>query len=151
MARFTKHQDALAHQIAKEYLKKGYSKKRALSIGYATVVKRKLDPWDNPNFTMRFKPEEVQILYLTRKEIEAQHRSGEISDADYNKYWRDSKAEHLEEVAVFLNPSDYEKIKKWERTWTHKGKDDYAPYAFAIRCGGANQSRDPLNLFVLRA
>jgi hypothetical protein len=37
--RFTQKEDAKAKKIAKEYEKKGYSKKRAKAIGYATVNK----------------------------------------------------------------------------------------------------------------
>ncbi len=40
--RFSLKQDKLAESIAKEYRKKGYSKKRARSIGFATVVKNNL-------------------------------------------------------------------------------------------------------------
>ena len=37
--RFTLKQDKLAKAIAKGYIKKGLSKKKALSIGYATIAK----------------------------------------------------------------------------------------------------------------
>ena len=39
--RFTLKQDRLAKDIAKEYEKKGYSKKRAKQIGYSTINKIK--------------------------------------------------------------------------------------------------------------
>lgn len=39
--RFTLAQDKEAKEIAKGYERKGYSKERALSVGYATVQKQK--------------------------------------------------------------------------------------------------------------
>lgn len=87
---------------------------------------------------------------MTREEIERQHKAGEISDADYNKYWKKSKAKHLEEVAVFLPGDDWEELKKWIARWGHKGGSWYGKASYAVRCGGANQHVDPLNVFFLR-
>lgn len=114
------------------------------------MPRREHDVWQDPKFVMSFSRATIQVLYLTRAQIEEQFKAGKISKSDYDKYWKGVKAEHLEEVAIFLQRPDWEKLKEWERTWRHKGKDDYELGAFAVRSGGANQSRDPLNVFFLR-
>lgn len=102
------------------------------------------DVWEDPRFTCTFRTT-VRILYLSKEEIERQFKKGTISKSDYEKYWKRSGAKHLEEVAIEDVPVE---VRSWIRTWRHKGGGRYSA-GYAVRCGGANQSQDPLNVFFL--
>jgi hypothetical protein len=127
--------------------------KRPVTQPYAVataVVKRMkhFDVWYDPRFTMKF-PAHVEVLYLTRKDVEEQHARGQISEQDYQKYWKGVDAKHLEEFAIRVSGESARKLRSWVRTWGHKGGSWYMKDGYAIRCGGANQSQDPLNVFIL--
>jgi hypothetical protein len=139
---------------ARERVVKALKKKRGVKNPYAVataVVKRmKFDPWEDRRFVMRF-PAHVEVLYMTREDIEKQAKAGQIPREEYEKYWAKVDAKHLEEVAVRLSPSDWSRLKSWVATWRHEGGSWYLPQrgGYAVRCGGANQHRDPLNVFFL--
>lgn len=111
---------------------------------------QRFDPWEDPRFSWEF-PAIVRVLYLTRKDIERQHELGKISDSDYNKYWKGVDAQHLEEVAIEIPSQTWPEMREWVETWGHKGGSWYIAekQGYAVRCGGANQARDPLNVFFL--
>lgn len=106
--------------------------------------------WGNRQFTISFFAR-IEILYLTRKDVEEQFKAGQISKEDYDRYWKKSKAEHLEEVAILVPRNVWERaLNPWISTWRHKGGGYYEKEAFAVRSGGVNQSQDPLNVFLLK-
>lgn len=88
---------------------------------------------------------------MTREDIEKQVKEGGIPKSEYREYWEKSKARHLEEVAVLLDSNDWPDLKAWIKTWGHKGGSWYlgGQRGYAVRCGGANQHTDPLNVFFL--
>lgn len=106
---------------------------------------RKLDPWTDPRFARSFATK-ATILYMTREEIERQHRTGEISEPDYAKYWKNLKSGALIEVALQDVPK---RVFDWIKLAYHAGGAMYQRGGYAIRCGGANQHEDPLNVFLL--
>jgi hypothetical protein len=112
------------------------------------MARIRLDPWEDRRFVMRF-PATVEVLYMTREEIKKQTDEGSIPEAEYKKYWTGVKARHLEEVAVHLDSEHWRRLREWVKTWGHKGGSYYMKDGYAVRCGGANQSTDPLNVFFI--
>lgn len=132
-----------------EALKRSGKVRSPFAVATATVKKMKLDPWEDPRFSMAALRMEVDILYMTREEIERQHSRGLISNSDYEKYWKGTGSKHLEEIALRVPRSEWPKLRKWIMTWRHKGGEWIDENYYAMRCGGANQSQDPLNVFFI--
>lgn len=147
-SRFTAKEDREAHHIAESEMKRGKTKKEALRIGYATVQSRrhdrKYDPWENPRFVKKFTCR-VEILYMTRKDMEDEVEKGHIPESEFKRYWPAGGPKHLDEIALIDPPQE---IIEWAKSWRHNGKDDYSA-GIAVRAGGANQHKDPLNLFIV--
>jgi hypothetical protein len=108
---------------------------------------RSKDPADAWRYAIKLKPKRVEILILSRDEVEELYKSGKISESDWKKYWEKSGAENLIEFAIFLNKRDVEYLKDIMKE--HKGFELIDPNYIAIRCGGANQKQDPLNVFII--
>lgn len=107
------------------------------------------DPWQDRRYVMTLHPKSVDVLYMTRKDMEAKVKAGDVSESDWKRYWVKGGVQHLEEVAVILDSDDWAKLKAWAKTWGHKGGSFYLREGFAVRAGGANQRKDPLNVFFL--
>jgi hypothetical protein len=130
---------------------KRYDAFRWLKEAKRRISSRKYDVWNDPKHTRTFTAT-VKILYLTRKQIDEAYARGEIGESDYNEYWKKTKSEHLEEIAVYVPSGEIRAdVKRWVETWKHKGGSWYLPdkEGYAVRCGGKNQSRDPVNIFFL--
>lgn len=110
-----------------------------------TTVKRMrlhpkcLDPWDSPVYTRRF-PAYVEVLYLRKEDVDPR-------SSDFKKYWKHT--DRLIEVAVHVSGERWDTLKKFIGSWKHRGGSWYMSGGFAVRCGGANQHKDPLNVFFL--
>jgi hypothetical protein len=97
------------------------------------------DPWRK--YAIRLSVKKVEMLFMPREEIDAAVMRGEISQEDYQKYWENVKADRLFEFAIHVYHIPPVVRKYGER---------YEPGAYALRCGGANQKRNPLNVFILK-
>jgi hypothetical protein len=102
------------------------------------------DAWRN---AIKLYPKRVEVLILSRDEIEDMVKSGAISEADYKKYWEKSGANTLIEFAIFLPKSQVKMLSELMRD--HKGFELVDPNYIAIRVGGKNQHKDPMNVFII--
>ena len=98
-----------------------------------------LDPWRK--YATRLKIKKVEMLYMPREQIDSAAMAGEISQEDYAKYWENVKADRLFEFAIHV----------WHvPPPVRRYGEKYDTDAYALRCGGANQKKNPLNVFILR-
>ncbi len=97
------------------------------------------DVWETK--AIRLKPKEIRILIMTKAEIDKAYQKGEILKEDYDKYWKKTNADHLVEFAIELSniPSE---LKPY--------LEQYMKNGYAIRCGGKNQCKNPLNVFLIK-
>jgi len=107
---------------------------------------RKADP-DAWRHAIKLKPKRIEVLILTKEEVEDMVKSGAVSEEDYKKYWEKSGAENLIEFAIFLPKSQVKQLAELMRD--HKGFELVDPHYIAIRVGGANQKQDPMNVFII--
>ena len=124
---------------------RGYSKERSARMAWGAVHRAGLDPWEDPRFSTSFLAR-VEVLCMNREEIERLHRAGSISKTDYDTFWKRVDAQHLFEVAIYPKGAD---LLAYLKRSGHGGLSRVDPNYFAVRCGGANQRRDPLNVFFM--
>ncbi len=110
------------------------------------------DPWTDPRYTRKFTAK-VTILYMRREDMAAQVKEGKIPATEFYKYWpKRGGPQHLEELSIEADPDDWRELLKWFKTWRHKGGGYYDAgngNGYAVRAGGVNQHKDPLNVFFL--